>query len=135
MMQNGRIKQLLRCAQLLVDSKILLHIDVTDAIGERGDDGLVRHLGDLETNVVEALDVLLEGLSWLLLDAAQVTRARRAVARALEVGDEAVAHLVLGGDRAVLQVQDPGASSILENHGKPIRHDFFVAVAASMLNS
>ena len=73
--------------------ELLLHLDVADAIGECGDDGLIRHLGDLEANVVEALDVLLEGLSWLLLDAAQVTRGRRAVASALEVGDEAVTHL------------------------------------------
>ena len=56
-----------------MDSELFLHLDVADAIGERGDDGLIRDLGDLETSVVEALDVLLEGLSWLLLDAAQVT--------------------------------------------------------------
>ena len=47
---------------------------------------------------------------------------------ALDVGDEAVAHLVPGGDRAVLQVQEPGAGSILESHGKPVRHDFLIAV-------
>ena len=75
-----------------MDSKLFLHLDVTDAVGERGDDGLVRDLGDIEASVVEALDVLLEGLSWLLLDAAQVTRGRRAVASALEVGDETLAH-------------------------------------------
>ena len=54
-----QVEQLLRCAQLLVDGELLLHLDVTDAIRERGDDGLVRHLGDLEADVVEALDVLL----------------------------------------------------------------------------
>ena len=79
-------------------------------------------------SVVEALDVLLEGLSWLLLDAAQVTRSWLAVTSALEVGDEAVAHLVPGGDRAVLQVQEPGAGSILQSHGKPVLHDFLIAV-------
>ena len=57
-----QVEQLLRRAQLLVDSELFLHIDVTDAIGERGDDGLVRDLGDLEASVVEPLDVLLEGL-------------------------------------------------------------------------
>ena len=55
-------------------------------------------LRDLEAGAIEALDVLLQGLSRLVLDAAQVTRCRRAVASALEVGDEAVAHLVPGGD-------------------------------------
>ena len=50
---------------LLVDSQLFLHLDVTDVVGERGDDGLVRDLGVLEAGVVEALDVLLEGLSWL----------------------------------------------------------------------
>ena len=80
--------------------ELLPHIDIADATRKCRNDGLMRHLGDLETNVVEALDVLLQGLSWLLLDAAQVTRSRRAVASALEVGDEAVAHLILGGDRA-----------------------------------
>ena len=53
-----------------MDCEFLLHFDITDAVKKCGDDGLVRHLGDLEANVVEALDVLLEGLSWLLLDAA-----------------------------------------------------------------
>ena len=70
-----------------------------DAVGEHRDDGLVYHLGDLEADVVEVLDVLLQGLSWLLLDASQVTRSRRAVASALEVGDETLTHLALGGDR------------------------------------
>ena len=65
-----QVEQLLRCAKLLVDSQLFLHLDVTDAIREHRDDGLVRDLGDLEAGVVEALDVLLEGLSWLLLDAA-----------------------------------------------------------------
>ena len=51
-----------------MDVQLLLHLDVTDAVGERRDDG-IRDLGDLEAGVVEALDVLLEGLSWLLLDA------------------------------------------------------------------
>ena len=53
-----------------MDSELFLHLDVTDAVRERRDDGLVRDLGDLEAGVVEALDVLLEGLSWLLPDAA-----------------------------------------------------------------
>ena len=49
---------------------------------------------------LEALDVLLQGLSWLLLEVAQVTHGRRAVASALKDGEEAVAHLVPGGDGA-----------------------------------
>ena len=53
-----------------MDGELFLHLDITDAVGKRGDDGLVRDLGDLEAGVVEALGVLLEGLSWLLLDAA-----------------------------------------------------------------
>ena len=28
----------------------------------------------------------------------------------------------------MLQVQEPGASSILESHGKPVRHDFFIPI-------
>ena len=78
--------------------------------------------------VVEALDVLLQGLSRLLLDAAQVTHDWRTVASALEVGDEAGAHLFPRGDRAGRQVQEPGAGTILERHGKPIRHDLFISV-------
>ena len=57
-----------------MDGELLLHLDIKDAIGKRRDDGLVRHLGDLEANVAESLDVLLEGLPWLLLDTAQVIR-------------------------------------------------------------
>ena len=53
-----QVEQLLRCAELLVDNELFLHLDVADAIREHGDDGLVRHLGDLEANVVKALDVL-----------------------------------------------------------------------------
>ena len=69
-----------------MDGELFLHIDIADAIGERGDDGLVRHLRDLEANVVEALDILMQGLSRLLLDAAQVARGRRTVTGTLEVG-------------------------------------------------
>ena len=53
-----------------MDGELFLHLDVTDTVGKHGDEGFVRDLGDLEAGVVEALDVLLEGLSWLLLDAA-----------------------------------------------------------------
>ena len=56
---------------------------------------------------VEALDVLLQGSSWLLLDAGQVARDLGTVASALEVGDEVVAHLIPGGNRAWGQVQEP----------------------------
>ena len=74
------------------------------------------------------LDVLLQGLSWLLLDVAQVAHGRGTVASALEVGDEAGAHLVPGGDRAWGQVQKSGAGPVLESHGKPVRHDLLIAV-------
>ena len=74
------------------------------------------------------LDVLLQGLSRLLLNAAQVTHDRRTVASALEVGDETGAYLVPRADRVGTQVQELGASTILERHGKPVRHDLFVVV-------
>ena len=44
-----------------MDRKLFFHLDVMDSIGEHRDDGLVRHLGNLETNIVEVLNVLLEG--------------------------------------------------------------------------
>ena len=53
-----------------MDGELFLHLDFADTVRKRGDDGLVCDLGDLEVGAVEALDVLLEGLSWLLLDAA-----------------------------------------------------------------
>ena len=40
-----------------MDGELFLHPDVADAIRKRLDDGLIRHLGDLEANVVEALDM------------------------------------------------------------------------------
>ena len=123
-----QVEQLQGRAQLLMDGELLLHLDVADAIGERRDDGLLDHLGNLEASAVDALDVLLQGLSWLLLDVAQVAHGRGPVASALEVGDEAGAHLVPGGDRARRQVQEPGAGTVLECHGKPIRHDLLVPV-------
>ena len=52
------------------------------------------------------------------------------VASTLEVGDEAGAHLVPGGDRAWSQVQEPGAGPVLERHGKPVRHDLLVSVGS-----
>ena len=79
-----------------MDSELFLHLDVADAIREHRDDGLVGHLGDLDPCVVEALNVLLQGLSWLLLDEEQVARDQGVVASALEVGDEAGAHFVPG---------------------------------------
>ena len=57
-----QVEQLLRRVELLTDGELFLHLDITDAVGERGDDGLIRDLGDLEAGVIEALDVLLEGL-------------------------------------------------------------------------
>ena len=84
--------------------ELLLHLDVADAIREHGDDGLVGYLGDLDACTVEALDVVLRGLSLLLLDAAQVARNWEAVASALEVGDEAVANLIPGGNQTWRQV-------------------------------
>ena len=53
-----------------MDGELFLHLDVTDAVRERGDDGFARDLGDLEAGVVEALDVFMQGLPRLLLDAA-----------------------------------------------------------------
>ena len=52
------------------------------------------------------------------------------VASALEVGDEAGAHLIPGGDHARSQVQQPGAVTGLECHGKLVRHDLFVTVGS-----
>ena len=108
--------------------QLLLHLDVAYAIGEGRDDGFFSHLGDLEASVVEALDVFLQGLPTLLLDVAQVTHGRGAVTSALEVGNEAAAHLVPRGDRAGRQVQEPGAGTILERHGKPVHHDLLVPI-------
>ena len=48
----------------------------------------------------------------------------------LEVGDEAGAHLVSRGDHAWGQIQEPGAGSVLERHGKPVRRDLFVSVGS-----
>ena len=59
-----------------MDRQLLLHPDVTDAIRERRNDGLLSHPGDLEASVVEALDVFLQGFTWLLLDVAHVAYGR-----------------------------------------------------------
>ena len=66
----------------------------------------------------------------MLLDAAHVTHGGWPVASTLEVGDEAGAHLVLGGDCAWSQVQEPGAGPILERHGELVRHDLLVSVGS-----
>ena len=99
-----QVEQLQRCAQFFMDCQLLLHLDVVDAIRERRDDGRLSHLGNLEASVVEALDVLLQGLPGLLLDAAHVAHGGWPIASALEVGDEAGAHLIPGGDCAWSQV-------------------------------
>ena len=100
-----------------------LHLDVADTIGERRDDGLVRHLGDLEADVVEALDVLMEGLSWLLLDAAQVTCSRWAVASAQE--------LIEPGGRFRSEERAPSLRAM----GNQFAMTFSSLLAASMLSS
>ena len=115
---------------MFMDCELLLHLDVTHAIREGQDDGLLGHLGDLKASVVEALDELLQGLSRLLLGAAQVAHGRGPVAGALEVGDESGAHLVPGGDCAWSQIQEPGAGPVLECHGKPVRRDLLVSVGS-----
>ena len=74
-----------------MDGELLLHLDISDAIKEHRDDSLVRHLRGLEGNVGEALYVLVQGLTRLLLDAPQVVCCRSVVASALEVGDEGLA--------------------------------------------
>ena len=89
-----------------MDGKLFLRLDITDAISERRDNGLVRHLANLAVDVVEALDIFLQGLSKLLLDAAQVARSRRMVVSALEVGDKAAAHLLPGRDQSHGEIQE-----------------------------
>src|SRR3954468_731259 len=106
--------------------QLLLYLDVAHAIGEGRNDGFLGHPGDLEARTVEALDVLLQGLPRLLLDAAHVAHGWRPIAGTLEVGDEASTHLVPGGDRAWGQVQEPSASTFLQRHGEPVCHDLFV---------
>ena len=111
-----------------MDGELLLHLDIAETIRKRGNDGLICHLGDLDPCTIEVLDVLLQGLSWLLLDAAQVTRRRRVVASALEVGDEALVELVPRGDRPHRKVQGPRACAVLEGHGEPVRCALLVAI-------
>ena len=65
-----------------------------------------------------------------MLDAAHVTHGGWPDTSALEVGDEAGAHLVPGGDCAWSQVQEPGPGPVLECHGEPVRHDLLVSVGS-----
>src|SRR3954467_915327 len=123
-----QVEQLQGGAEVFMHRQLLLHLDVAHAIREGRNDGFFGHPGDLEARAIEALDVLLQGLSRLLLDAAHVAHGGRPVAGTLEVGDEASAHLVPGGDRAWGQVQEPSASTFLQRHGEPVRHDLFVPV-------
>src|SRR3954469_20274706 len=121
-----QVEQLWGGAEVFVHRQLLLHLDVAHAIREGRNDGFLGHPGDLEARAVEALDVLLQGLSRFLLDVAHVAHGGRPVAGTLEVGNEAGTHLVPGGDRAWGQVQEPSASTFLQRHGEPVRHDLFV---------
>ena len=118
-----------------MDGELLLHLDVADGIREHGDDGLVCHLGDLEADAVEALDVFLQGLPGLLLDAAQVTRGRPAVAGALEVGDEAVAHLIQEEIEPCCRFRSQERAPSLRAMGNQFAMTFSSPLAASMLSS
>ena len=70
----------------------------------------------------------MQGFSRLLFHATQVSSCRGSVAGALEVGDETLAKLFLGGDGSPGEVQEPGACAILESRGEPVRHDLLSAV-------
>ena len=115
--------------------QLLFHLDVAHAVGEGRDDGLLSHLGNLEACIVEALDVLLQGLPGLLLDAAHVAHGGWPVASTLEVGDEAGAHLVPGGDHAWARFRSQVRAPSLSAMGNQFAMTFSSPLAASMPSS
>ena len=118
-----------------MNCKLLLHLDVTHAVREGRDDGLLRHPGDLKASVVGMLDELLQGLSWLLLDAAKSLMAggrsrvpwKLVMKRVLiSLQEENVS-----GARFRSQVRAPSLSAM----GNQFAMTFSSPLAASMLSS
>jgi hypothetical protein len=75
-------------SQLIIHGQLLPHLDVGDARGERGDDLLVRDLGDLVPHLTEALDVLTKRLALILTHRLKIVLNCGALVRGHEVGNE-----------------------------------------------
>jgi hypothetical protein len=77
--------------QLIIHGQLLLHLDVGDARGERGDDLLVGDPGDLFPNLAEALDVLTKHLALVLTHHLKIVFGGGALVCGHEVGNELMA--------------------------------------------
>ncbi len=85
---------------------------MADALGEGGNDDVVSDVRDLVTLLRKTSDVISKGFSGLLDNVVKIKLGTRAFKSALEVGDEVVAKLRPGPDRATGQPVKPGPGRV-----------------------
>jgi hypothetical protein len=99
---------------------------------ERPDDIRVGDVGQLGALLRKPLDVLSQGLPWLLAAASEIPRVPRAHVLAVEVSSESLDQVVLVGDLRRRQMLQPGSSGIGEEQGE-VEDDEVVIVRSTQL--
>jgi hypothetical protein len=90
----GDLKELDDRSQLVIHGQIFLHLDVSDARGEHGDDLLIGDPRNLVPHLAEALDVLAKRFTLVLTHRLEIILGGRALVRRHEVGDELTAQIL-----------------------------------------
>jgi hypothetical protein len=75
-------------SQLVIHGQLFLHLDVSDAPGERGYDFLIGNLGNLVPHLAEALDILAKRFAIVLTHRLEIILGGGALVRRHEVGDK-----------------------------------------------
>jgi hypothetical protein len=74
--------------QLIVHGQLFLHLDVSDARGEHGDDLLIGDPRNLVPHLAETLDVLSKHIALVLMHRLEVILRGGVLVRSYEIGDE-----------------------------------------------
>jgi hypothetical protein len=114
-------------SQLIIHGQLFLHLDVSNAHGERRDNLLIGDLGNLVPHLAEALDVLATCFALVLTHHLEIIPGGGALVHRHEVGDELMAQILPQSYRFVWKIHEPSPRSVLEGHGKPISHHTLVS--------
>jgi hypothetical protein len=114
-------------SHLIVHGKLLPHLDVGDACGERGDDLFIGDPRNLVPNLAEALDVLMNCFALVLTHRLEIILGGGALVRGHEVGDELMAQVLPRSHRFLRKIHEPSSQRIFEGHWKPISHRTLVS--------
>jgi hypothetical protein len=123
----GDLKETDDGSQLIIHGQLFLHLDVSDAHGERADNLLIRDLGNFVPHLAEALDVLTKRFAHVLTHRLEIILGGGALVRRHEVGDELTAQVLPRSNGFMWKIHEPSPRSVLEGHGKPISHHTLVS--------